>query len=190
MKWCALVVLGCVALVLQGHTPYKQWKVYRADRLMVVATALEPEAFPLAKAVVNHLRQTIPKARPEATRAPTLRHVGRLILSRQIEVAVVTGQQARMLFRGEDDSSREGPVPLRILAFLSGGYVLVTHEKFNKDNAALLVVGLFGEQGSAKLSRKYKTIAGIRKRAGELSVPVHAGTLEYLQQRKEHVPQS
>ena len=95
-----LIFWGGMAFWLSGHTPYRQWIVYRSERLMIVASRKEAPAFPLAKSLARDLSQTIPDARAEAARAPTIRHITRLVLSKQIPVAIMTQSQALDMIQG------------------------------------------------------------------------------------------
>jgi TRAP-type uncharacterized transport system substrate-binding protein len=173
------LAIGGGAFWLSGHAPYRQWVVYRSERLMIVASRREPEAFPLAEALAADLQRAIPDARPEAARAPTVLHVSRLVLSRQIDVAVLTADQARAVSRGEGESAAEGPVPLRILAFLREPFVLACHADFDRDKAYLLVFGLFDAEGSPTLAPAYRSLEAASRGAAGLGIPLHVGARQF-----------
>ena len=175
-----LTVLGGAGFLLSGHMPYKQWAVYRSQRLMIVASRSEEAAFPLAKALVAELEAKIPRARPDATRAPSILHVTRLLLTQQIQIAVMTEDQARLMASGEGEAGYEGAVPLRVLAFLSEPYVLVSHADFADDRARLIAASLFGKHRSTLISPRLSSPQAMRRRAEELRIPLHQGTEKYL----------
>lgn len=174
-----LLVFGGAAFLVEGHAPYRQWIAYRADRLMIVANRRPPEAFPLAKTLATHLRRTIPDARAEVARSPTLLRIAQLVITKQIEVAVVTTAEAQQMARGEGAIAREGPVPLRVLAFLREPYVLVCHSEFDRERAYLMVFGLFDEEGSPALDRTAGSLSSAMRRASEIQVPLHVGAREF-----------
>ena len=178
-EWLKLLAMGGGAFWLSGHAPYRQWVVYRSERLMIVASRREPEAFPLTEALTADLRRAIPDSRPEPARAPSVLHISRLIDSRQIELAVLTAAQASAVTRGEGESGEEGPVPLRLLAVLREPFVLACHPQFDRDRAYLVVFGLFDAEGSAALHPEYRSLEAVTRRAGELGIPLHVGAREF-----------
>ncbi len=184
------VALGGAAWIASGHAPYRQWVVYRSQRLLIVAGRAEPEAFPLTERLVGDLLRAIPESKAEAARTPTLRHITRLLLSRQIPLAVMTAEQAQLMFRGEGEGRAEGPVPLRVLAFLQEPYVLVSHVEYDRDRAYLVVFGLFDEKGSQALSVRYRTLATMIARSREMRVPLHSGTFDFLLELQAGAPPS
>lgn len=176
-----LIFWGGMAFWLSGHTPYRQWIVYRSERLMIVASRKEAPAFPLAKSLARSLSQIIPDARAEATRAPTIRHITRLILSKQIPVAIMTQTQALEMIQGTGEGRAEGPVPLRLLAFLRDGFVLVSHGDFPRDRAYLMLFGLFDEKATPEmLAPQASTPERFFLHAPKFSVPLHVGAREFL----------
>ena len=176
-----LLLWGGMALPLSAHIPYRQWTVYRAERLMIVAGRSEPQAFQLTEALADDLSRIIPKAQVEAGRAPTMRHVTRLVLSKQIPVAVMLRKQALLMLRGEGEGRAEGPVPLRTLAFLRDGYVLVAHAEIPRERAYLILFGLFDEKATpGLLSRLASTPAKLLRQANGFQVPLHIGAREFL----------
>ncbi len=176
-----LIFFGGMAGLFSGHTPYRQWIVYRSERLMIVASRKEAPAFPLAKSLARNLSRTIPDARAEAARAPTIRHVTRLVLSKQIPVAIMTQTQALEMIQGTGKGKAEGPVPLRLPAFLRDRLVLVSHGDFPRDKAYLMLFGLFDEQANPKLlAPQASTPDRFLLHSTKFSVPLHVGAREFL----------
>jgi TRAP-type uncharacterized transport system substrate-binding protein len=174
-----LGLLGSAAWTLSGHAPYRQWQVYRAERLMIVACRRDAEAFPLAERLAADLERSIPDAKPEAARAPTLLHMTRLLLTRQIEVGLLTAGQARDMAQGAGEGASEGPVSLSLLAILREPFVLVCHSEFDRDRAYLLTFGLHDNNGSGALSASTRGMFQVLRRAGELGIPLHPGAQEF-----------
>ena len=185
-----LLLLGGMGWTFSGHAPYRQWLVYRAERLMIVASKREPEAFPLAQELAADLERSIPKAKPEAARAPTVLHMTRLVLTRQIQVVLLTGEQARLMALGKGEGAEEGPVPLSVLGFLREPYVLVCHQDFERDRAYLLTFAMFDNGGSAALSAESRALFQVLRRAAEIGVPLHSGAQEFYVEQQAAKSQS
>ena len=82
VAWRALTVL--VGLVLMGHSPYRQWAIYRESHLVVVADGAAPGAFAVSEAVAGALREAgVPALAKVTGTAP------RLILPDGSERAIV-----------------------------------------------------------------------------------------------------
>ncbi|MCH8882987.1 MAG: dUTP diphosphatase [SAR324 cluster bacterium] len=105
--------------------------------------------------------------------------IAQLVITKQIEVAVVTTAEAQQMARGEGAIAREGPVPLRVLAFLREPYVLVCHSEFDRERAYLMTFGLFDEEGSSTLDRTAGSLSSAMRRASEIQVPLHVGAREF-----------
>jgi len=183
------LLLCGVAGFLSGHAPYRQWQVYRAERLMIVACRREPEAFPLAQTLAADLARSIPQAKPEAARAPTMLHVTRLVLTRQIEVALLTVPQAQDMFQGKGEGASEGPVPLKLLALLRPPFVLVCHQDFDRDRAYLVAFGAFDNGGSQALGTQSAGLAPLLRRSAEMGIPLHPGAQEFYVEQGAAKPQ-
>ena len=179
-EFLKLLALAGGAFGLSGHAPYRQWVVYRSERLMIVASRHEPEAFPLTEALVADLQRAIPDTQATPARAPSTLHIARLIDSRQIDVAVLTAGQAQAISRGSGECAEHGAVPIRLLALLRGDHALVCNSAFDRDRGYLVLFGLFDEQGSQTLSPEYRSLAAANQGAAELGIPLHVGAREFL----------
>ena len=184
-EFLEVLALAGGAFGLSGHAPYRQWVVYRSERLMIVASRREPEAFPLTETLVADLQRAIPAAMATSARAPSTLHISRLIESRQIDVAVLTEAQARDMSLGTGECTEQGAVPIRLLAFLRGGHLLVCNAAFDRDRAYLVLFGLFDEAGSPALSQQYRSLAAVMQGAAALGIPLHVGARELLLEREK-----
>jgi hypothetical protein len=118
--------VGGAALALPGHSPYRQWEVYRKSRLLIVASAEDTGAVRAAEAVAAVLAEHLPESRATMTRASETRDLVSLLATRQLEVAVLAVADARAAAEGRTAVGR--PVPLRAIAAL-GPHVLVCREE-------------------------------------------------------------
>ena len=63
----ALVVAA--AGLLPGHTPYRQWVVYRKRHLMILASKRDPEGYAKCRGLAERLAAAIPESRARPSRA-------------------------------------------------------------------------------------------------------------------------
>src|SRR5690606_194559 len=64
-----VLAAAAAALWLAGHSPYRQWDVYRKARLVLLATAADEASVRLARALVAIYERTLPDSRPTYARA-------------------------------------------------------------------------------------------------------------------------
>ena len=99
---------GGLWLVLTGHSPYRQWEVYRKVRLIVVVNAEDEASVRLGQAIAGLLAKHLPDSRAMMSRARDLNDLVRLVATKQLDAA---------LMREEDAGQRcEEPVGLPITA--------------------------------------------------------------------------
>lgn len=153
-----------------GHTPYRQWAVYRRTHLLILTDRSQPGTFELGRRVAELLAEYLPESRARVTRAPYRERVASLLGSGQLDVALLDMSVAEALFRGDPPFVDYGAIPLRTLA-LGDGFVLVARADFPEHHAYQLAATLadHGEGLPMRLS------------AGEgLSIPVHPGVATFL----------
>jgi hypothetical protein len=125
----ARALLGGAALLLMGHSPYRQWAVYRETHLVVVADDAAPGALAVTEGVAHCLAIHVPGSRAVAARARTAVEVMKLLRSRQLPVGLVLGADAADALMARGSFAGEAPLPLRALAIF-GPYLLVALEDF------------------------------------------------------------
>ena len=142
-RFVQLLGLGGAACGVLGHSPYRQWQVYRQSRLIIVSSAADAAAFPLGERVAALLVGHWPESRAVASRASDAREVVKLLASQQLELAILAAPDARDAAEGRGRFVTEGATPLRALAVL-GPHLLVCREDFPADRAAA-VAGVLTE---------------------------------------------
>jgi len=142
-----------------GHSPYRQWYVFRAKHLIVVTDDANPKAFPLAEEVAATLAARIPESKAMAARAKTPSDVVKLLRSHQLPVGLLPIDDALEAFHAS--------VPLRTLAVF-GTYLLVTLEDYSRDKAQQIVKSLAQHPSLAK---------------GKPPIPFHPGAADYYEGR-------
>lgn len=165
------IALGAAA-VLQGHTPYRQWAVYRKRRLLIGSSRTDPASYSLSKLVAETLFDHLPASRARASRAPHAWRLASLLATEQLDVGILAAGDAAALAEGRAPFEDMGGLDLRQL-FTFGGHLLVSRSDFSARHAYLVSETLDRHGGSIPGARM---IAAVGK-----SIPPHEGTLAYGQ---------
>jgi len=112
-----------------GHSPYRQWAVYRDTHLVVVAGDDVPGAFQVSEDVARCLAAHLPRSHAVAARARSAREAMRLLGTRQLPLGVVAAVDAADAALGRGAFAGDGPLPLKALAGL-GPYLVVALDDF------------------------------------------------------------
>lgn len=124
-----------------GHTPYRQWTIYRKRYLLIVTSRTDAPSFALGRQVAEVLATYLPSSKARVARAPFTRRIASLLGSRQVEVAVMARDDAAALFAGRAPFADFDPVPLRTLVGL-GAHLLVCRDDFPDRHAYLVAATL------------------------------------------------
>ena len=124
-----LLGLGGAACGVMGHSPYRQWHVYRKSRLIIVTSAAEPASYPLGEAVATLLARHLPESRALAARAADSLAIVKLLGSGQLDLALLTVDDARAAAEGRGRFASDGALRLRTLGAV-GSHVLVSRHDF------------------------------------------------------------
>jgi hypothetical protein len=127
LLWRALAAGS--ALLLMGHSPYRQWVVFRETHLIVAAADDTPGAFTVSESVAYRLAARVPGSRAMPARARTALDVIRLVRSRQVPLGLLLVDDAADAMLARAMFAREEPLPLRALLAL-GPYLLVALQDF------------------------------------------------------------
>ena len=173
-----LRILGAGAAVslLGGHSPYRQWDVYRKSRLVLAVSATDQTSARLAPALVAIFSQRLPESRATFARARDTNDLVRLVASKQLELALLREADAHAVFTGAEPFADNGRVALRTLAAL-GEHLFVCLEDVPKAAAYMLVEALAErwrdlDPALLRQPRGPKPLQTVR-------VPLHPGALEF-----------
>lgn len=159
-------------LLLAGHTPYRQWKVYRQTHLLVFTSRDDPPSDELGERIAARLRELLPESNAQVARAPHVARIASLITTNQADVAVLSRTNAAALFARQAPFGDYLPVELRVLVE-NERYQLVCREDFRTEHAYLVAEALAGESGEPGLT------VPAHEGVAEGSVPPHAGALAF-----------
>ncbi len=138
----SLLKLGIAAAAVTvggGHTPYRQWAVYRRKHLLIGTAKADPASYALGKRLAALLAEKLPESKARVTRGPDSRRLASLIATGQIDVILLRRDEAAALAEGRGDFADYGPVELRGL-FAVDDHILVSRDDF-PDRHAYLVAG-------------------------------------------------
>jgi TRAP-type uncharacterized transport system substrate-binding protein len=174
-RGCLRLLGGAAAAwLLSGHSPYRQWDVFRKARLVLLASASDPASVRLGEAMAAILAQRLPDSRATFARSRDTNDLVRLVASRQLELAVLREAEAHAVLTGAPPYADNGSVALRTLAQL-GTHLFVCLEDLPNSAAYHLVDALAEGWGALDPS----LVAGGPKPGPGLRVPLHAGAAEY-----------
>ncbi len=172
------LILGAVTFG-SGHTPYRQWKIYRKRYLLILTSKTDGPSYPLGKRVAEVLATYLPTSKARVTRAPFTRRIGSLISSKQMDVALLSRKDAVALLEGRPPFVDHGPLPLRTIIGL-GSYLLICRDDFPARHAYLIAETL-------STNRDAFSVAVFPAKDGPsdpyATVPVHQGALAYYEGR-------
>ena len=108
-----LLGLAGAAGGVMGHSPYRQWQVYRKSRLIIVTSAADPASHPLGETVATLLVRHLPETRALATRAGDSLEIVKLLASNQLDLAILPAPDARDARLGSErrGARRTGKMP-------------------------------------------------------------------------------
>jgi TRAP-type uncharacterized transport system substrate-binding protein len=171
-----LAAAGGSWLLLAGHSPYRQWDVYRKVRLIVLADAEEATSVELGQAIAGLLAKHLPESRASMARARDINDVVRLIASKQLDTAIMREEHALAALAGAGRFADNGKIPLRALAQF-GPYVFVCRDDLPRPH---------GYQIAETITEKWKEVdaklvseSPSRRPVSSLRIPIHPGALEY-----------
>ena len=172
-----MVLIGAALGFGAGHTPYKQWQVYRLKHLLIGTSRADGRSYPLGQQIVQVLLRHLPESRARVTRGPDAQRLASLLTTGQLDVVLLARADAAALQDGRPPFQDFGPTGLRALHRF-GDHLLVTRPDFPEHHAWQI----------ARTLREYgHEIAARGPRAAEDGpVPAHPGALAYA--RGEPMP--
>ena len=155
----------------EAHTLYRQWVVYRQKHLLIGSHRGPGGSFPAAEEVVAILDHMLPEARARAARAPHAERIASLIGTRQMDVAVLTPEEALAIRGGAGRFAPYGRVPLTLIADFRPR-LLVAHKDFPPRHGWLLAAAMHDGAVPPDLTRANGLL------------PHHSGVRAYLAGRE------
>jgi hypothetical protein len=166
---------GCAGwLLLTGHSPYRQWMVYRETHLVIITSRDDLGGDDLGEQFAALLRAALPDSNAVVGRGPHVQRIASLLSSRQAEVGVLSHANALAMYRGEPPFEQYGRLPLRILV-QNDAHCLVCREDFLPQHGYLVAEALMENGQDLRLS------IPPRDAADTGDIPPHVGALAFAE---------
>jgi len=163
-------------VLLCGHSPYRQWIVYRETHLIILTSRDDLGADDLGEKFAAIVRGALPDSQAAVGRGPRVQRIASLISTRQVAVGVVSRPNALAMYHGEGQFQEYGAIPLRVLV-QNESYRLVCRDDFLPQHGYLLTEALMERGTDLGLSVPGRYAAD----AGE--IPPHVGALAFAEGR-------
>lgn len=157
-------------LATGGHTPYRQWQVYRQRHLLIGASKSDTPTYPLGQQIAAVLVMHLPESSARVTRGPDPWRLASLLTTGQIALVLLSTTDVLALSEGRDGFEAFGPTPLTAL-FGFGDYWLICRPDF-PDRHAYQVAATLSEHASAITHATWPE-------ASTSPVPLHPGMQAY-----------
>jgi len=180
-QFLSLAAAPAGSVLLSGHSPYRQWMVYRETHLIILTSRDDLGADDLGEKIAAVVREALPDSRATVGRGPRVQRIASLISSRQAEVGVVSWPNSLAMFRGEEPFQEYGAIPLRVLV-QNDAYRLVCHGEFLPQHGFLLAEALMENGRNLGLSIPQRDAVD----AGD--IPAHLGALAFAEGRPLDLP--
>ena len=173
-------------VLLTGHSPYRQWMVYRETHLVILTSRDDLGADDLGEKFAAIVRKALPDSKAVVGRGPRVQRIASLISTRQAEVGVVSRPNALAMFHGEGAFREYGAIPLRVLV-QNEAYRLICREDFLPQHGYLLTEALMEHATTEHASMESGADLGLsvpgRDAADTGEIPPHVGALAYAEGR-------
>ena len=114
--------------LLSGHSPYRKFHIFRKTRLIIMAPNDDKRAGVVADGIVAFYSTNWSDSKPSSGRAQTAPEVVRLIVTNQLDVAVLSQKDAIAARAGEGRFARTGPAPLCALAVFKDHFMVARED--------------------------------------------------------------
>ena len=169
-KFLQAGVVATAWLATGGHTPYRQWQVYRRRHLLIGTSRADAPTYPLGQQIAALLATHLPESSARVTRGPDPWRLASLLTTGQLELALLSAADVAALRDGRAPFEAFGPTALNAL-FAFGDHLLVCRPDFPAHHAYQVV---------RTLAENVALIAGARSLdAGASPVAIHAGARAY-----------
>lgn len=176
----SLAAVSAGWVLLSGHSPYRQWMVYRETHLIILTSRDDLGSDDLGEKFATIVRGALPDSKATVGRGPRVQRIASLISTRQAEVGVVSRPNALAMFHGEGAFREYGAIPLRVLV-QNESYRLVCREDFLPQHGYLLAEALM-EHGLTEHGVDLGLSVPGRD-AADGDIPPHVGALAFAEGR-------
>jgi hypothetical protein len=180
-QFLSLAAASAGSVLLCGHSPYRQWMVYRETHLVILTSRDDLGGDDLGEKIAAIVREALPDSRAAVGRGPRVQRIASLISTGQVAVGVVSRPNALAMYQGEGPFQQYGAIPLRVLV-QNDAYRLVCRDDFLPQHGYLLAEALMERGADLGLSVPKRNAAD----TGE--IPPHVGALAFAEGRPLDLP--
>lgn len=177
-RFLSASVWAGLALLLSGHTPYRQWKVFRQRYLLIMTTREDLEGDALGDRFAEVLVAELPQSRAMVSRTLHLERIASLLTTNQANIAVLARDHALALARGEAPFADYGAFPVQVMVE-AGRHLLVCREDVPLHHGYLIAATLMGH--AAELGVRIPQVADV--------IPTHPGAAAYARGEQIEPPE-
>jgi hypothetical protein len=161
-----------IAPAANAHTLYGQWVVYRKKHLLIGSHREDPQTYRIAKDLELHLLKELPEAKARVARAPHPERLASLLGTDQLEIAILSLDDAEMMAAGDGKFTPYGKLPLRLMAAIDQR-VMVAHEGFAAHHAWLLSAAIehWGKRSQLSRTSALEWHGGARLQRSGMAMP-------------------
>ncbi len=171
--------------LLSGHSPYRKFHIFRKTRLIITAPNDDKHAGIVADGLATFFSTYWQDSRPSSGRARTAPELVRVLLTNQLDFAVLSEKEAVAARSGQGRFAKQGAAPLCALAVFNE-HVLVTREDLLKPIVEKIIAPL-----QAKWAELDPELSGRAESpyAGQpLGIPLHSVAAELYQRPPTKAP--
>ena len=132
-----LLLVLLIAWPAHAHSPWGQYQVYRQKHLLIMSTIPDAPTYPYSKKLVAAINAVLPEAQARPARAKDLERVHNLFKSKQMNLVLLSKENAKALVEGSGPFSAYGPIAARTL-YAFGDLRLLVQPDFPDDHVWLL----------------------------------------------------
>lgn len=173
--WLAGAGAIAAGVLLSGHTPYNQWKIFRQRFLLIHTNREDLESDALGDAVAAALLAHLPASRAQVARGPTHGRIASLMSTGQADVAVLSTELAWALARASPPFQDYAPTALNVLVE-NDRHQLICVDRFPRHHGYLVAQALMAEGAALGVSVPQREAGSALT---EDRLPTHAGALAF-----------
>jgi hypothetical protein len=164
--------------LLSGHSPYRKFQIYRKTRLIVMSSKDDPRAGVVADGLAEFFSTYWQDSKSASGRARTSPELVKLVVTSQLEVAVLSQKDAILARSGQEQFAKQGPAALCALAVFKN-HLLVTREDLLKPIAEKIIQPLRAHWAS--ISADLSGAVAAPYAGQQIGIPLHSVAADLYQ---------
>jgi len=151
-------LLVIVAPLLCAHTPYGQYQVYRQEHLLIMSTIPDGPTYPFSLLLVAAINEALPEAKARPARAKHFERVHSLFGTKQMQLMLLSRQNAIAAQNGTGPFVELGPLQFKII-YQFGELQLLAQVDFPDQHAWLVTNAIMHAEAISDQADKPEELA-------------------------------